>query len=175
MVRGRKNPLYYGFAARLKRGRKEAGHSRRGLIAKSSILDGNAVAVLEQDQRIPRLDPVERIAYALGVSPGYLAYGIAGECAPVEMLRAEGVGDRLRAVRQSRNLSMRALARDGALTETTVRATESGKTIPTIATVEALAKALTVSPAWLAYGAGPQALPSRRSAQPATQSPEPAE
>ncbi|MFO0656147.1 MAG: hypothetical protein U0787_13840 [Polyangia bacterium] len=34
--------------------------------------------------------------------------------------------------------------------------------MPSIATVEALAVALGVSPAWLAYGLGPMELPSRR-------------
>ncbi len=164
MVRGRKNPLHYGFAARLKKERQKAGHSRHGLTAKSEVLDGKAVYMLELGQRVPRLDTIERIAYALGLSPGYLAYGIAGDCVPAEKLRADGVGDRLRAARQSRNLSMRALARDAALTETTVRSTESGKTVPTIATVEALAVALRLSPAWLGYGVGPQALPLRRAA-----------
>ena len=113
---------------------------------------------------MPRLDTVEKVAYALGLSPGFLAYGLDGEGAPIESLRGGGVGGRLQAVRQSQQLSMRALARAAALTEASVRATESGQTIPTIATVEALAVALGISPAWLAYGIGPQVLASRRRA-----------
>jgi transcriptional regulator with XRE-family HTH domain len=169
MVRGRKNPLYFGFAARLKRERTRAGHSRRQLTAKTAVLDGNMVQALEQGPRIPRIDSVEKIAYALGLSPGFLAYGLNGEGAPVDSLRGAGVGGRLQAVRLSQQLSMRGLARAAAITEATVRATESGQTIPTIATVEALAKALDISPAWLAYGIGPQVLPSRRRSAPAAQ------
>ncbi len=163
VVRGRKNPLYFGLASRLRKARKAEGLSFDSLADAARLTNGSTVFELESKRgHHPRIDTVERIAYALGLSPGFLAYGIAGQCAPVETLRGDGVGDRLRAARQSRNLSMRALARDAALTETTVRSTENGKTVPTIATVEALADALQLSPAWLAYGVGPQTLPLGR-------------
>ena len=88
VVRGRKNPLHFGFVHRLKRARKQAGHSRFGLTTKSGVLDGKAVYVLEHGERIPRLDTVERIAYALGLSPAFLAYGLDGEYQRGETLHA---------------------------------------------------------------------------------------
>ena len=45
-----------------------------------------------------------------------------------------------------------------------VRNTEAGRSLPTLRTIEQLAKALSVSPAWLAYGQGPIESPARRRA-----------
>ena len=112
----------------------------------------------------PRLDTLEKVAYALGLSPAFLAYGLADECPPGETLRATGVGSRLKATREARHLSMRALARAAGLTGTGVRSTENGETMPNIATVEALAKVLAVSPGWLAFGIAP-VVASHRAAQ----------
>ena len=117
----------------------------------------------EQGLRIPRLDAVERVAYALGLSPAFLAYGIESDGSqPTEGLRCEGVASRLRQTRAARGLTMRALARAAGLTDTAVRSTETGTSMPSIATVEAFAIALGVSPGWLAYGLGPMELPGRR-------------
>ena len=165
MVRGRKNPLYFGFSTRLKMARKTAGHSRFGLTSKTSSLDRDLVSSLEQGHRVPRLDTVEKIARALGLSPAFLAYGLSGECQRGEALQADEVGVRLRTVRLSQGLSVLAVAEAAGTSHTAVGKIERGGTMPTIATVEALAKALDVSPAWLAYGIGPQEPPSRRRAR----------
>lgn len=175
MVRGRKNPLHYGFVARLKKARKQGGHSRLGLSAKSSLLDGKTVSALEQGQRIPRLDTVEKIANALGVSPGLLAYGTPGECPRSATLNADGVGARLQAARLARGMNLRDLGRESGTSHTTVRLTETGVTVPNIANTEAIAQALGVSPAWLAFGVEPQILPvplrGRPRIQPAPEEP----
>lgn len=165
VVRGRKNPLHFGFSRRLRDARKASGHTRFGLTSKSEVLDRGMVATLEQGERIPRLDTVEKIAHALGISPAYLAYGLEGEYSPAEPLRALEVGERLRQSRLACGLSGLALAQLAGTSHTAVGNIERGGTMPTIATVEALAKALNISPAWLAYGVGPQALPSRRAAR----------
>jgi transcriptional regulator with XRE-family HTH domain len=53
------------------------------------------------------------------------------------------------------------------LSHTAVGNVERG-TMPTLATAEALAKALDLSPAWLAYGIGPREIPARRKARTAS-------
>ena len=163
MVRGRKNPLFMGLASRLKTARKTAALNRQAVTQRAKLSDVSAVLGMEQGQRIPRLDTVERVAYGLGLSPAFLAYGIESDGSqPTEGLRCEGVASRLRQTRAARGLTMRALARAAGLTDTAVRSTEAGTSMPSIATVEAFAIALGVSPGWLAYGLGPMELPGRR-------------
>ena len=163
MVRGRKNPLFMGLAARLKTARKTAALNRQSVTQRAKLSDVSAVLGMEQGQRIPRLDTVERVAYALGLSPAFLAYGIEADASqPTDGLRCEGVASRLRQTRTDRGLTMRGLARASGLTDTAVRSTETGASVPSIATVEAFAIALAVSPGWLGYGLGPMELPGRR-------------
>lgn len=123
--------------------------------------------LLEQGQRIPRLDTVERVAYALGLSPTFLAYGLESDGPQLaDGLRCEGVSVRLRETRAARMLSALALAKQAGLSHTAVRNIERG-TMPGLDTAEALANALGVSPGWLAYGLGPVELPKRRTTRPA--------
>lgn len=162
VVRGRKNPLHFGFPRRLKRARKGLGLSRFGATNKAMAKDRELVASLEEGERIPRLDTVERIAYALGLSPAFLAYGIEGEAGPLPRgLRCEAVAHRLTAERAARGLSVLAVAKLAGLSHTAVGNVERG-TMPTLATAEALAKALDLSPGWLAFGIGSRELPRRR-------------
>lgn len=163
VVRGRKNPLYMGLPARLKKARTAAGYDRKILTQMASLADGSVILGLEQRQRIPRLDTVERLADALGLSPSFLAFGIATEVGErSNVLRCEGVPGRLRSARIQKDMTMRALSEVAGLSHPTARSTESGASMPTIATAEALANALGVSPGWLAYGLGPIQLPNRR-------------
>ena len=162
MVRGRKNPLFMGLASRLKTARKTAALNRQAVTQRAKLSDVSAVLGMEQGQRIPRLDTVERVAYGLGLSPAFLAYGIESEAdLPTEGLRCKGVALRLRQTRMHHGLSVLALATAAGLSHTAVGNVERG-TMPGLDTAEALAVALGVSPAWLAYGLGPMELPSRR-------------
>lgn len=157
VVRGRKNPGYLRFASRLRKAIHHASQSQSAPASRSTL------AGWEQGQRIPRLDAVERVSYALGLSPAFLAYGIDVEASqPTEGLRCEGVASRLRQTRTARGLSVVALATAAGLSHSAVRSTETEASMPSIATAESLAIALGVSPAWLAYGLGPMELPSRR-------------
>lgn len=175
VVSGRQNPRHFGLAARLKRARKAASLSFASVAEAAGLTDGNTVLHLERKAgHVPRVDTVEKIAHALGLSPGFLAYGLPGDCPRGEGLHADGVGARLRAARLDRGLNMRDLGRQSQTSHTTVRLTESGETVPSIATAEVLAQALGVSPGWLAYGIGPQVLPPRRRGRSPAQSPEPA-
>ncbi len=161
VVRGRKNPLHFGLPRRLKKARDAAGLSFDSVAQLAGMTDGSSVAHLERKAgHVPRLDTVAKVAAALGMSPAFLAYGL--DAAPVKAGAETTIGMRLRTVRQERGLTMRALARLAGLTDTAVRSTESGTSVPTVATVEAFAHALAVSPAWLAFGVEPQELPARR-------------
>ena len=82
---------------------------------------------------------------------------------------------RLSEMRAARGLSRLELGRLSGTSHTFVRMTESGTTIPNIAKVEQLAKALQVSVCWLAFGLGNPELPThrrRRSDEPPAPEPE---
>ncbi len=168
MVRGRKNPLHYGFALRLARTRIAADIAGPALSLASDMHRG-AASELEAGDRIPRVDTVEKLAKALHVSPCMLAYGIEQPCEPGDGPLSAGLPDRLLQLREERGLSRRALGRLSGTSDNFVQKTESRATVPTIANVEALAKALKISVCWLAYGVGDRDLPPRRHppAQPA--------
>lgn len=171
VVRGRKNPLYFGFALRLARTRIAADMAGPALSLAVDMHRG-AASELEAGDRIPRLDTVEKLAKVLNVSPCFLAYGIDQPCDAGDGSLSAGLPARLAELRQDRGLSRRALGRLSETSDNFVQKTESRATVPTIAKVEALAKALNVSPCWLAYGVGDRDLPAGR--RPAAQSPDPA-
>lgn len=160
VVRGRQNPLHVGFAHRLTRFRKAAELSRSAL-SDAVGMARNTASQLERKERTPRLETVEKLARALGVSPCLLAYGVEIPC---EQSAAEcwtGLPQRLLVLRQERGLSRRQLGRRSGTSDNFVQMTESGATEPNIAKVEQLAKALQVSVCWLAFGLGRRELPVR--------------
>ena len=161
MVRGRRNPLHFGLPSRLRRARENLSFS--SVAEAAGISDGQIVFRIERKQgHVPRCDTVELIAYALGLSPASLAYGIESETEQLaDGLRCEGVAVRLQETRSARGLSVLALAKQAGLSHTAVGNIERG-TMPGLDTAEALANALGVSPGWLAYGLGPMELPKRR-------------
>lgn len=172
VVRGRKNPLHKAFSQRLRQRRKATGQTLAEVAASAGLSGNSVVLYLESGERAPRLDTVERIAFALSLSPAFLAFGIQAEAAPMAKgLRSDGVGQRLADARTARGLSVLAVAKLAGLSHTAVGNVERG-TMPTLATAEALAKALDLSPAWLAFGVGSRELPPRRrAAQEPAQSP----
>ena len=122
----------------------------------------STLAGWEEGERIPRIDAVEKVAYALLLSPAFLAFGIQVEARPLAQgLRSSGVAQRLADARAARGFSVLAVAKLAGLSHTAVGNVERG-TMPTLATAEALAKALDLSPAWLAFGIGSRELPPRR-------------
>ena len=162
VVRGRKNPLHKAFSQRLRQRRSSTGKTLAEVAASAGLAGNSVVLYLESGERAPRLDTVERIAYALDLSPAFLAYALEGEARPpTKGLRCEGVAQRLADVRAARGLSVLAVAKLAGLSHTAVGNIERG-TMPTLATAEALAKAIDLSPAWLAFGIGPRELPPRR-------------
>ena len=163
VVRGRKNPAFFGFAARLRNARHAMGLTLDSTAV--HVSDGKTVFLLEAGRHVPRLDTVEKIALALCLTPGFLAFGLSTEShetpAATEGLRALGVAARVQEARIAQGLSVLALAKAAGLSHTAVGNVERG-TMPSLETAERLAVALAVSPAWLAFGEGPRALPPRR-------------
>lgn len=157
--RGQANPLHFKFSWRLRKARQAAGLTGSALST-SAGLDRSLVSHLEVGPGLPLLSTAEKLADALHCSAGWLCYGLASPGEPVPESRVEGLAERLRQVRQDHGLSLAEVGRRAGSSAAAVKALESG-TVPTIATAEQVAKALGVSPAWLAYGEGPRELPKR--------------
>lgn len=77
------------------------------------------------------------------------------------LLASEKLGERLFEARQAAGLSMRQLAQKAGVGEATINDIEKARQMPAADTTERLARALSISPAWLAFGIGPQQ-PSRQ-------------
>ena len=170
VVRGSPNPGYFGLPARLKKTRQDAGLSR---LALAERVGGShaTVGYLESGQRWSSLGTVARLASALGCSAVWLAYGLGApqEAGTVDIA---GLGSRLVSVRTERGLTKADLAEATGLSSAAILGIERGAEAR-VDTVERIAKALGVSPGWLAYGVGPMVLPPRRRTRsaPATASP----
>lgn len=174
MAQGVKNPLWFGFPTRLLLLRQAADMSVARL-ASFCRLTHPAICNAENRINVPRVSVVERMAYALGVSPTWLAFGHDGEQAFSQRIRRSllrvqrdprpgtpqpcpesyrGLPQRLQESRERLGLSLRALALAAGLSGPGVAKIEHGESVPTLDNVEALAKALGVSPGWLAFGVG---------------------
>lgn len=66
---------FQGLPARVTQARESAGLSMRALGIAAG-LTGPAIEKIEKGRSVPRLDNVEALAKVLGVSPGWLAFGI---------------------------------------------------------------------------------------------------
>jgi transcriptional regulator with XRE-family HTH domain len=165
VVRGQKRPLHFGFTARLRRAVRASGLTLPALAEAAGLRSRSTAYATERGDNIPRVDTVERLARALNVSPCLLAFGVEDPREPGADSAASDLGERLRSVRLSRGLSMRELGRLSETSVTLVRMSESGATAPTLAKLEALAKALGVAPCWLGFGLGPMEAPTRRRKQ----------
>ena len=63
-----------GFTERLREARAAAGFSLRGL-GRAAGISGPAVSQFEHGPRLPTLETAARLAAALGVRAGWLAFG----------------------------------------------------------------------------------------------------
>lgn len=154
MVRGHKNPSYQSLPTRLRKARKAAGLDLKQLSLRAGY-SHNAAYSIESGASVPTVATVADLASVLTVSSSWLAFG---ETRPRVHRASFGIttlGARLRARREEMGLSYRAVARAAGVSDMTVRATEHGQTSPTIDTAERLAKALGLSPGWMAFGAEP--------------------
>lgn len=176
VAQGRKNPLWMGLPDRLSRIRKKAGLSPRQVAVLSSV-GKNLPNLIEAGVNRPGIDIVERIAAAIGVSVGWLAYGWEGfthfqKKAPQPIVpdeepepsvgnstfrgRFQGCGQRLRFVRDQMGLTLRELeilaSDEKKVSHASFSLIENGAMVPRVNTLEAIAHALRVPPCWLAYG-----------------------
>lgn len=163
MVRGKQNPAHVGFPSRLRKARK-AAESTRHKLSLSAGFASDGVSDLEAGGRIPGIDTVERLAFALNVSPCWLAFGVDQPSPPAEGLRCTSLGLRLTEARLRAGLSGRALAVAAELSAPTVLRTEKARFFPRLDSVEKLARALRITPCWLAFGLGPMEASRRRRA-----------
>lgn len=168
MVRGSPNPRYFGLPARLKKARKHAGLTRTALAYRVGG-DQTTALDIETGRRLPTVGTIARLAAGLGVSAGWLGFGLGEMVAEEAPATCEGMGARLQAVRIERGLSKAALARLVKLSPPALANIENGAQSG-VEVIAALAKALGISPAWLAFDQGPQILPSRRRGPPPAQS-----
>ena len=140
-------------------------------LSAAAAVGSPTVLYTETGQRTPSVGTTAKLAAALGVSASWLAYGI-GDATAVPGASCDGMGQRLQAVRTERGLTKAALARLVELKAPSLSQIENGGQSG-VDTVERIAKALGVSPGWLAFGVGPMVLPPRRRTRsaPATASP----
>lgn len=175
VTRGKKNPLYIQVSHRLVSLREAAGLAQADL-AKMAVVNQGTVSTVEIGLGTSKISTIEQIASALGVSPVWLAFGDDGHLPWRERHRRFGIGpdapptptpsqrpclelyggmgERLRAARIAKGLSMRALGRQAGCTVAAISLLEAGTSIVLLSTCEELAKALDVAPGWLAYGIG---------------------
>lgn len=152
VVRGRRNPRHFKLASRLKQLRTERGYSRSNLSAAAGLTN-RVVGYIEQQERIPRISTVARLASVLGVTPGWLAFGLGGPSG-AHASATDELAARLRAVRAMHALSRAKLAAAAGVLEGSVQRIEEGRGEANVDTVERLAITLGVSPSWLAFGEG---------------------
>jgi transcriptional regulator with XRE-family HTH domain len=167
MVRGHKNPLCFGLALRLKRARKRSGLKRLPLAEKAGLAAATARDI-EAGESLPTLATVARLAAALGVAASWLAYGLGDMNADADAASSDGLGRRLHTIRIEQGQTKAAIARLADISPNAVANIEKGAQTG-VEVLEALAQALGVSPGWLAFGVGPQVLPSRRRGRPPAQ------
>jgi len=160
MVRGSRNPLFCGLFGRLRRARRQSGLKRLPLATKAGLSD-STIAAIEAGEQLPTVGTVARLAIALGLSPAWLAYRLGEERAEGAAPSYEGMDERLRTARAERSHTRAELSRLAVLNPGTIAKIEDGGQAG-VDTIEHLATALRISPAWLAYGIGERELPPRR-------------
>ncbi len=160
MVRGSPNPRHFRLPARLRSARRSAALTRNELV--QSVGAGQtAVSEIEAGKRLPTVGMIARLAVALGVSAGWLAYGLGDERADGPAANCDGMGMRVQEVRAALGMPKAELARRADLSPRTISNIENGAQAG-IEVIDAMATVLNVSPAWLAFKQGPRELPKRR-------------
>ena len=174
LPRGQKNPLCVRIPERFTAIRQRTGMSARR-ISLDAGLSNSVAAAVERGAKSAPLSTIERLAAALGVSPGWLAYGYEGsepfreryprpifepaDPTPDDKHRVfralhEGFPTRLQQARERSGLSMRTLSTAAGVSVQAWSNAEAGKVVPRVDTAERMAVALGVAPSWLGFGEG---------------------
>lgn len=128
----------------------------QGGLARAAGVTNKVVGYLEEQDRTPRISTIAKLAAALQVSPGWLAYGAAEPHPSGSVTDCSQLSERLRVLRTSRGLSREGLAAAAQVRAGSVQHIEEGRGAANVDTIERLAVALDISPAWLAFGDGRQ-------------------
>lgn len=160
MVRGKRNPARVGLPLRLIKARRHCALKRLPLADKAGVAS-STVADIETGSRIPTVGTIARLASALGVSAGWLGFGLGEMGADGEPATTEGMADRLHASRLRRGLTKAAVARIVKLSPSAYAKIENGGQTG-IDVLESIASVLAISAPWLAFGLGPEQLPDGR-------------
>lgn len=169
MVRGQKNPAHVGLPSRLKAARRLRDIRRRPLADAAGIAP-STVGYIEMGRQIPTAGKIAQLASALSVSAAWLGFGIGEMLIEDTTATCDGMGARLQAVRVERAITKAELGRLAGLTAPSISQIEKGGQSG-VEAIEAIAKALGVSPGWLAYGIGSQVVATPRRGRPPAQSP----
>lgn len=162
VVRGSPNPRHWRLAARIRMARKQRSQTRMATAEKAGVSESSTLYI-ETGKQVPTVGTLARLAHALAVSASWLAYGLGEQAEADVPSSADGMAERLQAIRTERELTKAALAERAGLSSGAILGIERGGQAG-VDTVEALAKVLRVSPAWLAFGVGPRELPPRQRA-----------
>lgn len=163
VVRGSPNPRHSRLAFRLKKARKQRGLTHLELARGAGVSEATALYV-EKGQQLPNVGTVARLALALSVSAAWLAYGLGEQSHGGTVATCDGMAERLRSARTGCGQTRTDLARLLERTPGTISGIENGGQAG-VDTIDQLAKALHVSPAWLAYGIGNRELALHRQAR----------
>ncbi len=172
--KGLKNPLCCKLGKRLMSARERSG-MLLSQVSALAAMSKPVAGLVERGEAVPGLDTLERIGCAIGVSPGWIAYGYEGlepfreryprpiaepsTPSPDPALRVfrdltAGFPQRVREARERSGLSMRTLSSAAGVSVQAWSNAEAGKALPRVDTCERMAVALGVAPRWLAYGEG---------------------
>ena len=148
VVQGHKRPLHEGLPQRLRWVRKKSGLTQSAL---GQLIQWGSTSALEEGGQRPAIDTVERLASVLGVDASWLAYGDEANVAfrqrqPRAVLppdppeptpgrrepqgRWRGVSERLRAAREAKGLSLRAVAAAAEISPQALSMAEAGRVTP---------------------------------------------
>ena len=153
--------------ARFRKARKQAGLTRMAVAQQAGC--GQTVALeIENRHRLPSVATLVRLATALNVSASWLAYGIGEASGSDQPPESSEMSKRLRQTLHQKRMSRAELGRLTGISPRAIAKVESGGQSG-IDVVESLAKALGVSPGWLAFGVGPQVPVTPRRGRPPAQ------
>lgn len=107
-------------------------------LARASGLSPAHISEIERGRTAPSVRTVEKLARALGVSPGVL----------VRSVGANGVGEKLRRLRERLGLTQKEVAEKAGVSYGLIGQIESGRTQSSVTTLSLLAEALGVSPCY---------------------------
>lgn len=107
-------------------------------LARATGLSPAHISEIERGRSAPSIRTLEKLARALGVSPGVL----------VRSVGANGVGEKLRRLRERLGLTQKEVAQKAGVSYGLIGQIESGRTQSSVTTLSLLAEALGVSPCY---------------------------